>query len=386
MPNSPIIQLSNWRFLDLITYVVIAVMYLLGTRDLSNPLARLVTALLGVAIVFLYATVLQGPKFARYAAWYFAAQTALVTGLLALSIEGIEFFTFLFFLLSLHAGIVFPERGAAAWVILFFAITSLSHLALQRSGLFIPLAFNLTVFLLCGLFGNNLRQTELSRRHNQQLVEDLEAAHRQLQGLAVAEERNRLAREIHDGLGHYLTATTMQIQGAKALLENTDAATAAPTAFAALGKAETLLQEALADVRRSVAALRVTPGNGQPLTAAIKQLVGQAQATAGLDAHFEVQGAPRLLNSQVELTLYRVAQEGLTNVCKHAQATRVEVCLWYAPGKVSLIISDNGLESGAATNGFGLLGLRERVQLQGGTVAINSQPRQGFRLEVEIPV
>lgn len=70
----------------------------------------------------------------------------------------------------------------------------------------------------------------------------------------MAEERNRLAREIHDGLGHYLTATTMQVQGARALLEHTAAASQTPAAFEALGKTEILLQEALADVRRSVRA------------------------------------------------------------------------------------------------------------------------------------
>src|SRR5690606_32197352 len=104
-----------------------------------------------------------------------------------------------------------------------------------------------------------------ARRHNQQLVEELQTAQRRLQELAVAEERNRLAREIHDGLGHYLTATTMQVQGAKALLDTTAAAIQAPAAVVALGKAETLLQEALADVRRSVAALRGTPAVNRPL-------------------------------------------------------------------------------------------------------------------------
>lgn len=235
------------------------------------------------------------------------------------------------------------------------------------------------------MFGNNLRQTELARRHNQYLVTALESAQHQLQTLAVAEERNRLAREIHDGLGHYLTATTMQLQRAKALLENTATATQASTALEALGKAETLLQEALVDVRRSVAALRTAPGYGQPLAAAIKQLVEQAQASAGLEAQFNGQGAPRALDSQAELTLYRAAQEGLTNVCKHARATRVAVVLCFEPGNVRLSIDDNGQGQGATTSGYGLLGLRERVQLQDGTVAIDSQPGRGFRLVVEIP-
>jgi signal transduction histidine kinase len=85
------------------------------------------------------------------------------------------------------------------------------------------------------------------------------------------------------------------------------------------------------------------------------------------------------------LTLYRVAQEGLTNVRKHAQAGRVEVLLVYDHDKVGLTVCDDGQGRGETSNGYGLLGLRERIQLVGGTVNIHTAPEQGFRLEVEIP-
>jgi signal transduction histidine kinase len=211
--------------------------------------------------------------------------------------------------------------------------------------------FNIAVFFLAGMIGHSTRQTELARRANQQLLEELQTAHNQLHDLAVAEERNRLAREIHDGLGHYLTATTMQVQGAKALLENTDAASQAPAALGALGKAEILLQEALADVRRSVAALRAAPTENRPLPAAIGDLVAECQALAGLEAQFDLVGLPRSLHSQIELTLYRVTQEGLTNVRKHAQAGRVEVVLAYDNDKVGLSIVDDCQGMGETSNG-----------------------------------
>jgi signal transduction histidine kinase len=223
------------------------------------------------------------------------------------------------------------------------------------------------------MLGHSTRQTELARRDNQELVEILQTVQKQLQELAVVEERNRLAREIHDGLGHYLTATTMQIQGAKALLETTGAAAQAPAVLGALGKTETLLQEALADVRRSVQSLRAAPAESRSLPGAIGDLVAECQAAAGLAATFDLLGTPHPLNPQVELTLYRAAQEGLTNVRKHAQATNVSVLLWYDAGKVGLRITDDGQAMGEAlSHGYGLLGLRERVQI----VGVESAPGQ----------
>jgi signal transduction histidine kinase len=383
--NSPIIQSRNLRWLNLATYVVVGIMYFLGARQLAGPGVYLIAALLCVAFGLLHAFMFHLGNFNRHPGWYFAVQTMLVTGLLALRSNGSDFFGFLFFLLSIQAALVFPARTAAAWIGLFYGITSLSNFWVVGTASLVSMAFNIAAFFLCGVLGHSLRQTELARRHNQQLLEELKLAQSQLQELMIAEERNRIAREIHDGLGHYLTATTMQIQGARALLETTDAATQAPTALGALGKAETLLQEALADVRRSVAALRIAPTDNRPLTAVIGDMVAECRAIAGLEAHFDLHGTPRSLNPQVELTLYRVAQEGLTNVRKHAQAGQVNVVLGYDQDKVGLTIEDDGQGIGAGSNGYGLLGLRERVQLVGGTIDIRTAPNQGCRLEVEIP-
>jgi signal transduction histidine kinase len=208
--------------------------------------------------------------------------------------------------------------------------------------------------------------------------------------LTLAQDRNRLEREIHDGLGHYLTATTMQVQGARAVLESQGIAPQAPAALEAIGKAETLLQEALADVRRSVAALRVAAGDERPLADRIRDLVESSRTPIGLETSFALLGRPRLLNPQAELTLYRVAQEGLTNVRKHAHARRVEVTLDYATDTVGLTIADDGqgmtTNGGEGSTGYGLLGLQERVRLLGGALNIDAAPGQGVRLTVELPV
>ena len=147
----------------------------------------------------------------------------------------------------------------------------------------------MAVYLFTALFGYAIQTAESARLRNQELLIDLQAAQDKIKDLAVSEERNRLAREIHDGLGHYLTATTMQIQGAKAVLESTGAAAQAPVALGALGKAETLLQEALTDVRRSVAALRITEGDNRPLQETLTDLV-RTITCEQLDVQFMLQG------------------------------------------------------------------------------------------------
>jgi signal transduction histidine kinase len=219
--------------------------------------------------------------------------------------------------------------------------------------------------------------------------EKLRAYAAQAEELATTRERNRLAREIHDSLGHYLTVINVQLAAAQAVLESDR-----PRALDALRQAQTLAQEGLADVRRSVAALRAGPTAGRPLPETVAELADEARA-AGLAVTLDVQGAPCALAPQAELTLYRAAQEALTNVRKHARAARVDVTLAYEPARVRLSVADDGVGASLQSppqnggeregGGFGLIGVRERAALLGGALRTQSAPGEGFRLEVELP-
>ncbi len=138
----------------------------------------------------------------------------------------------------------------------------------------------------------------------------------QVEELATTKERNRIAREIHDSLGHCLTVVNVQIEATRALLANDDTA----RALGCLGRAQSLTQEGLAEVRRSVAVLRA------PLRGAVAALIDDCRAS-GLDATFTILGASRALSPRVEFSLYRAVQEALTNVQRHARASRVDVTL-----------------------------------------------------------
>jgi signal transduction histidine kinase len=285
-----------------------------------------------------------------------------------------------------------PRRGTlgvGALLVLSIALPALAPGRLLASGLVRPedisstgvwaaLEFAMAVLFVL-LFSELVVRERLARA-------ELAEAHRrlgeyaiQVEDLAIVQERNRLAREIHDSLGHHLTAIHIHLQAARAVMDSQPAA-----AVAALERAQSLTQEGLSEVRRSVAALRASPLEDRPLPEALAALAAECRQT-GIAVELLVTGNHRPLGPPLKLALFRAAQEGLTNVRKHAQASRVEVRLDYGNEVVRLTVQDNGVGTVEIGGGFGLLGVRERLQLLGGQVQIRTAPAQGFTLEVEAP-
>lgn len=230
-----------------------------------------------------------------------------------------------------------------------------------------------------------LREVE-ARQEIERLAAELRQANRQLreyavqvEELAVTQERNRMAREIHDTLGHYLTIINVQLGAGQAVLAQDP-----EKARQAMQKAQKLAQDGLADVRRSIASLRGSAVE-RPLPQALADLLAEAQA-AGIVAELDVLGEPRSLDPRAHLTLYRAAQEGLTNTRKHANASRVDLILDYRrPDQAALRVVDNGVGAARTGDGFGLMGLRERVQLLDGSLEVETAVGQGFALHVQVP-
>lgn len=228
-----------------------------------------------------------------------------------------------------------------------------------------------------------------ARSEIQRLATDLRQANHklatyatQVEELATMRERNRVAREIHDNLGHYLTVVNVQIEAARAVM-----ARSPDRAQDALGKAQTLTQEGLTAVRQSVTALRESPLENQTLAEALNKLVAESRET-GLVTELTIEGSPASRDPKIELTLLRAAQEGLTNVRKHARASRVDIMLRHTPTETVLSVKDNGVGTAAAdetNNSFGLIGIRERVQLLQGQMVIETAPQEGFQFIITLP-
>jgi signal transduction histidine kinase len=225
-----------------------------------------------------------------------------------------------------------------------------------------------------------LRQRR-ARREVEALAAQLEHANAllveysaQLEQLTVVKERERIARELHDSLGHYLTSIHVQLEAAE-LLSNRD-----PTrASASIATSHRLVREALSALREAVTSIR-RPEEQRPLVDALALLVeGMGQAS------LEIEGEPQPLSRQAELTLYRAVQEALTNARKHARAKKVEVRLVYQPDRVELSVRDDGAGSEPSGGGFGLIGIKERIKEVGGRFSIRTALGQGFALEVIIP-
>jgi two-component system NarL family sensor kinase len=204
--------------------------------------------------------------------------------------------------------------------------------------------------------------------------------------MGTLEERNRLAREIHDTLAQGLSAIALHLETADALLESHRDA---DNVRHAILKALQTARENLSEARQSVLDLRATPLKGRSLLEAITALASAARGESGLAITLESAGAARPLSSRVEIGLYRIAQEAIRNILLHAQAQQASLSLITTPEKVHLRIEDDGVgfDPDAIPAGhFGLIGMTERARMMGGKLVLRSHPGTGTVIEAVIPL
>lgn len=300
----------------------------------------------------------------------------------------------LYFILSGRALFLFPNRTGYAWVFLLGALTTLQLSYLFYPGWFYGMLNGLGTtcgYVFVGSAANAQRRAEQASAESARLLQELQIAHQQLQAyaahaetLAVAEERNRLAREMHDTLGHHLTVAAVQLEGAQKLVERDPV-----KATKIIGTVREQVLEGLSELRRTVAALRTPLEEELPLRAALSHLTGQFMEATGIQTALILPAALPELPTNHRQALYRAAQEALTNIQRHAKARHARVEVTAEDDSTILIrITDDGIGMGAtaATNGYGLHGLAERATQLGGALAIQPHTGGGTQLLMRLPL
>lgn len=240
------------------------------------------------------------------------------------------------------------------------------------------------------LFAVPLIVAYLATRQRQQ-HQALQSAHQQLQRqatlaeeLAASRERNRLARELHDTLAHSLAGLVVELEAVNTLFDIDGA-----TARTELGKAQELARAGLDETRAAIQGLRESPAQAVGLAPALRQLVNEFGERTGLQTQvaFAASGPDPSLPPETSEALYRIAQEALTNIERHADATAVTLQVESTADALTMILSDDGVgfEPASASDGhYGLVGIRERAKLIGADVTIKSAPEQGTRICVKL--
>jgi signal transduction histidine kinase len=350
----------------------------------EHPLTALVSAilllyglLLGLEPLLTYQSPLRGHL-------YLLIQLALIVAALLLYFE-LDFFAILLMPLAGQAAFIFPRRTAAAWGIIFLATNFLGQIHqfgwpgglpfmfLYAAGILFVVAFSLITL-----------NAEASRRRSEALLAELQSYAGQAEALAIAQERNRLARELHDSVAQTLYGLTLQAEAANRKL----AAGQLEAVSDYLNFFRDSAQQTLLETRLLIFELRPPILDEVGLTAALRTRLEAVESRSSLDYQLDLAEVERL-PSQVETGLYRITQEALNNILKHARASQVNLSLQQNGERIRLEIRDDGVGfdlEARTPHGYGLQGMRERAEQLGGSFNLQSKPQGGTTIIVEAPI
>jgi signal transduction histidine kinase len=276
------------------------------------------------------------------------------------------------------------RQRAAAGVLAITTAFVVAMLRVPTVGTAANIPFAFVPLAVVTAAGRGLRRRQRSHAalslHASRLAEDQEAWVRD----AVAAERARIARELHDVVAHCVSVMVIQAGAAEDLLDRDPDAARPP-----LRAVQDTGQQAVTELGRMLGLLRgeAAPDQlgPQPGVAQIPELVAHVRG-AGLPVEYDVQGTPHDLSPGVDVALYRLAQEALTNVLKHARGARATVVLHHTEATVELSVRDDGRDTPGPGLGHGLIGMRERVALYGGTLSAGPRGGGGFAVHAVLPL
>lgn len=367
LPRPPVETITQWPILTIGCLLLFGLLGLyLPTKGFWSRLGHI--ALQVVLIILASGLMLRGARLFPFIYLVLVIRSCLMVGLVGrIAVTSLAFVVFMATL-----GLKFRMLGGRIPRPIKHLIFSLQ----MNLVVFFGLSLVFTLLLVNALLNERTIQTRLQKAND-----DLQRSATQVKQLATVQERSRIAREIHDSLGHSLTALNIQLEGAIKLSQRDPQ------------KAQTLLKEAkrlgsvaLQDVRQSVATLRDDTPSKESLQTRLNSLIETLHTSTGITPNINIQLLTPLPEA-TSMALYRIAQEGITNIVKHAKATAVELSLIADESATRLRLRDNGqgFELSQTSTGFGLQGMRERAQSIGGQITVNSRPGEGCEIRLIIP-
>ncbi len=382
----------------LIVYIISGLMLvstalrgLLQAFGTGDPNRWLIAGLMLAYGVLLFTDVAIIRRLPAYLYAYFVIQAIIIVILILLPLyppdlpESNDFFALLFIPLCVQAIIYFRRPAGYYWAI---ALTATSITALFRQygpsgGIQFAVTYILAYTMLCFLAIFYINSEDAKNELNL-ANQKLQNYAKNAEALAVAEERNRLARDLHDSVTQSLYSLTLFAEAASEELASGDI----ETAKVHIEDLRETSRQALQEMRLMVFELRPPELETKGLAAALQERLETVEARTGIKAAVNVQIEERL-STNVEFGLYSIAREALNNILKHAQATKVEISLLRKDGSILFEIQDNGVGLDAllagSNSGLGIKGMKERADQIGAKLTLQNVPKGGTLLKVEVP-
>ncbi len=379
-------------FFDLAAYFTIAAVAAVGILEIPYLLYRWL-AMVGLVLigVLFTRTLTHGETLAPLQKQISLTIQTLLVSILLYFTPGSSVFVILFYVLSAQAMLINSFKAGLVWLGVFSLVSAANFIYANGwpggLGNLLPVVAGYFFF---GVLANSLYRADQAQHASQKLLLELDQANQQLrenanqvEKLAVIEERNRMAREMHDTVGHHLTVAVVQLEGAQRLIP-VDPERAAQM----VGTVREQVRESLAELRQTVARLRQPLEADLGLLPSLEHLVAAFTGATGLELLLDLPAEIPEIPGPIHQALYRTTQEALTNIQRHAQASQAWVQLEVTADRLILTISDNGrgYPENGPTSGFGLLGLRERASLLAGSLTLGSRPEGGALLILSLPL
>jgi signal transduction histidine kinase len=380
---------SSFIIVSFAIWIAVSLRWMLEFIEQSHPYLWLLSAILALygILLGLQPVITKGSPLKVHI--YLGLQSALIIGAMLLYFE-LDFFALLFLPLGGQAMFLFPRKTAFIWI----AIFGVAIIVGQTIQFGWPGGLSFTFLYLAGLFfvasfSTLMMRADEARIQSDQLLDELQGAHRQLQEyagqaeeLATAKERNRLARELHDSVAQTLYGLTLQAEAASRQLK----AGQMEEVAGYLREIRESAQQTLQETRLLIFELRPPILEEEGLALALQARLESVENRSGLRTQINLQEVGRL-PSGIESGLYGISNEVLNNILKHAHASEIKVSLGKKSGKIVLEISDNGagfdLDSAEGHGGLGIKGMRERAEQINADLRISSGD-DGTRVSVEV--